>query len=443
MLILKIHNGTSTLEGLSREQLSDIRKIMFYEKPGSYFTSKFHDQKIYLIDKKGEFPTGLLDLCKAWLEEQGEPYERLDYRRVPKASGRLFNISKPITPYHYQTKLMEVILKRNRGTVSAITGSGKSIMMAMLINQLQLKTLVVVPNLILKKQLSEVFSNFFGSFRRDHLMIEHVGSPNLNNAKNYDVLIVDEAHHSAAATYRDLNKSAWQNMYYRYFFTGTPIRAREEEQIVLEGIAGTIIHEVTYEDALKAGTIVPVEAFYVNIPKSYNHSLYSQYAKFYDRFVVNNDIRNDIIKYFVDTLKESNTSTLVLVREIAHGEILSQMTGLHFVKGDNEDNASALALFNEGGRQMIGTVGVLGEGADTKPTEWVIIAGLGKSKPAILQMVGRGLRSFPGKTSCKVLLFKDSSHKFSSSHFREQCKTLLEYYGIRPVELIVEVENVD
>ena len=36
-------------------------------------------------------------------------------------------------------------------------------------------------------------------------------------------------------------------------------------------------------------------------------------------------------------------------------------------------------------KTLIGTTGVVGEGVDTRPTEYVIIAGLGKSKPAFMQ----------------------------------------------------------
>ena len=84
---------------------------------------------------------------------------------------------------------------------------------------------------------------------------------------------------------------------------------------------------------------------------------------------------------------------------------------------------------------LIGTTGVLGEGIDTRPAEWIIIAGLGKSKNQFMQNIGRGIRVYPGKKSCKVILFKDGSHKWTLKHFKEQCMILKEVYGIVPMRL--------
>lgn len=412
---------------------------MYYTTPGSYYSKRFADGRVYLIDKKGEFPTGLLPMVNKWFVDNSYEFERVNLTKRPQSSETRFKLQMDLTPYPYQENLMARLPGAFRGTIAAITGSGKSIMMAMLINKLQLRTLVIVPNLTLKAQLTEVFTKLFGKLASRDLRVEFFGDKVLTDCKDYDLLIIDEAHHSSCSTIRDLNKSAWQNIYYRYFFTGTPFKALEEDQIILKSIIGDVIHEVTYEDALSANTIVPVEAFYVDVPKVPLDNNDVAWAKVYNKIVVNNRIRNKIIALFVTALKAAKASTIILVKEIEHGQILSDMTGCHFVQGENKDNAQALQMFNLGQTQMIGTVGVLGEGADTRPTEWIIIAGLGKSKPAFMQMVGRGLRKFPGKKSVKVLLFRDPSHKWGMDHFRAQCKTLLEEYGAKPVKLEIEV----
>ena len=107
-----------------------------------------------------------------------------------------------------------------------------------------------------------------------------------------------------------------------------------------------------------------------------------------------------------------------------------------FANGQVEETRYYITLFNEKELPcLIGTTGILGEGVDTKPCEYVIVAGLGKAKSAFMQQIGRGVRVYPGKESCKIVIFRDTSHKFTLRHYREQCKVLKEEFGIVPLKL--------
>ncbi len=72
----------------------------------------------------------------------------------------------------------------------------------------------------------------------------------------------------------------------------------------------------------------------------------------------------------------------------------------------------------------------MGEGIDSRPCEFVVVAGLGKAKSAFMQQVGRAVRTFPLKETAKVFLFRDTSHKWCLKHFNEQVKILREEYGV-------------
>lgn len=335
-------------------------------------------------------------------------------------------------PYPEQVQIAEAALKHSRGIISASTGFGKSVAIALIIQKLQVKTLIVVPNLGLKRQLSEALTKYFGTL--SNITIENIDSPKLSQEKDYDCLIIDEAHHVAASTYRKLNTSAWTGIYYRFFFTATPFRNRDEEQILFESIAGELIYQVPYSDAVKKGYIVPMEAFYYSLPKRPVEG-YS-WQEVYKELVVENEARNQLIANTLLTLQEGGKSTLCLVKEIKHGEILSELTGIPFANGQDEACEGLIADFNsKASGSLIATSGVCGEGVDTKPAEYIVIAGLGKSKPAFMQQCGRVFRTYPGKESGKVIIFRDSSHKWTVAHFREQCKILRMEYGVTPVEL--------
>lgn len=231
-----------------------------------------------------------------------------------------------------------------------------------------------------------------------------------------------------------MNKTAWTKIYYRFFLTATFFRNQENEHLLFEGIAGQEIYRLSQKEATDKGYIVPIEAYYVDLPKQSVEG-YS-WREVYSETVINNHYRNGTIAGMLDGLQAQDKFCLCLVKEIAHGNILSELSGVPFANGKDETSREYIKQFNEGKiRQLIGTTGILAEGVDTKPCEYVIIAGLGKAKSAFMQAIGRSVRRYPGKESAKVIIFKDRSHKFSLRHFNEQKKILLTEYGINVLKL--------
>ncbi len=337
-----------------------------------------------------------------------------------------------MTPYPDQLMAVQKAVAAGQGGIVMPTGAGKSITMALLVNALQLKTLIVVPNIELKRQLSDNFYKFFGSL--SNITIENIDSPRLNSTEQYDLLIIDECHRAAATTYRKLNKTVWKNIYYRYFFTATFFRNNEEEQLLFEGIAGQIIYKLSYEDAVKEKYIVPVKAFYIDVPKQKTNA--HGWAQVYKELIVKNAPRNHQITSLLTSLHSSRKSTLCLVKEVAHGKILQDLSGFPFCSGEDEDSRRHISRFNKGEiTVLIATEGMMGEGIDTKPCEYVVIAGLGKAKSALMQKIGRTVRTYTGKESGKVILFRDTSHKYCLTHFNAQRRIIKDEYGVKPVKL--------
>src|SRR4051812_39976032 len=196
---------------------------MSYEDPSAGYFSGRHSAKQCLLTKKGMFPTGLIYVVQGFLKDTS--YTLNDTRAVPLPRHGIFKMSKGVTPYPEQNEAVEAATRLHHGIIAMPTGMGKSITMALLTNALQVRTLIVVPNLNLKEQLTETFLRLFGNL--DNVTIENIDSPRLPKATNSDCLIIDEAHHAAASTYRTLNKTAWAGIYYRFFFTATPFRSQE------------------------------------------------------------------------------------------------------------------------------------------------------------------------------------------------------------------------
>lgn len=437
MITIHIDNSECKIANMTREEHKALKdRLSFQDNPSAAYFSGGYPRKRCLLGKDGTYPTGLHSLVLDHLKAANIPKHLFDLRIAPKRLSKAPKaLPEGVAPYPEQIAAVEVCRRYKRGTVVMPTGCGKSLTQALLIQALNVRTLVVVPNLGLKQQLEESFIQVLGSL--DNVTVLNIDSPKLKTLTNFDCIIIDEAHHAAAKTYRSLNKKQWSGIFYRFFFTATPFRSRDEEQLLMESVCGQVIYQVDYTQARDAGYVVPVEAYCLTIPTT-KTSGYT-WAEVYSDLVTNNHMRTKLIANLLDTLNSCGHSTICLTKEIAHGKaILEAMEtdGGRFISGMEEDNDQTLKDFNA--RRfyvLIGTDGVLGEGRDSRPCEYVILGGLGKAKNAFMQKVGRGLRRFPEKQSCKLILINDKSHKWTRAHFATQVKILKEEYGVKVVDL--------
>lgn len=429
MANLIIGNSYSQITGLTPEQWLGLVKAVSYNYRD--YQGRIIERR--LVDTRGNFPSGLLERAVTHCELNFDSVAVEDTRVRPGFTIK-FDQAFIHTPYDDQLAAVKAALCADRGILSLPTGTGKSFVIALLIASMGLRTLVVVPTIELRRQLKETIAAVLGEKALNHIEVEHIGAARLSKLNNFDMLIIDECHHAAARTYRKLNKSAWKNIYFRYCFTATPFRSREEEQILMESVTGPVLYELTYAEALSKGYIVPVEAYYVDLPKTTVEGY--TWKAVYNELIVNNEERNREIAMLLANLHAKRKPTLCLVKEIAHGDNIVKLTGAGFANGVGGEAEGLIKAFND--RKigvLVGTTGVLGEGVDTRPAEYVVIAGLGKSRNAFMQQVGRAVRRYPGKESAKVIIFRDKSHKWTLSHFNQQRNILREYYGVEPVKL--------
>lgn len=435
MPTLTVDNSFSRVEGLDDTLFTALRDLLSYRVEENFFSCSARPTKRYLMNKRGEFPSGLIRQVTQFLSKRCS-FDVVDNR----AERRLSTLNVPIylkanwgiEGRPEQHEAVKAAMQAHRGTIQAVTGSGKSVMMALLISRMKLRTLIIVPNLALKEQLTRTFSSYFESI--DHIVIENIDSSTLPKRTDFDMLIIDESHHVAARTYRELNKKSWTKIYHRYFFTATPFRSKDEEQMLMESISGDVIYRLDYKKAVDKGYIVPVEAYYVDLPKTETDAY--TWAEVYKELVVDNEPRNTLIANMINAAHAAGGHTLCLVKEVAHGRNICKRTNAAFAHGGAEDCSFLIKNFSLGKLSaLVATTGVAGEGIDTKPCEYVIIAGLGKSKNAFMQQIGRAVRPYPGKESAKIILFRDKSHKFTRAHFNAQIKILKEEFGVVPVKL--------
>ncbi len=431
MITLTVDNSYSRIEGLTAEAFRSLKKALSYEvdPQQAYYQGGHRPRTKSLLDAKGYFPTGLLIRVKVWLLSKQIRATFKGSSRPPVESAKLTLDLGHREPYHAQLAAVQAALDNPRGIISMPTGTGKSLVIALLLYTFQMRTLIVVPTLELKRQLYESLAELLGPTALYHVVVENIDSPTLAKHTNFDMLLIDEGHHVAASTYHKLNKTTWKGIYYRYFLTATPFRNQTNEQMLFEAIAGQVIYKLSYKEAVDKGYIVPIEAYYFEVPKQRidGHT----WAEVYKETVTQNDLRNGMVADFLRYLETNKKSTLCLVKEVAHGKRLSALSGIPFASGADEESRQYLQQFAAGRiTSVIATSGIAGEGLDTKPCEFVVIAGLGKAKSAFMQQCGRVTRNFPLKETGKVFLWRDPSHKWCLKHFNEQVKILKEEYGV-------------
>lgn len=228
--------------------------------------------------------------------------------------------------------------------------------------------------------------------------------------KSFGYIIIDEAHHAAAKSYRAV---------LRYFdpqfllgLTGTPERA--DGQNALDVFQETA-HHMDMETAVSRGILCDVRAFRVdtNIDLSqvrFNGNLYNQKDL---ESKVSVPSRNQLI---VDSYSENvpGRSAVTFCVSIAHAEEMARLfTEAGFsakaVSGRlrREERENILHEYESGDIKVLCACDVLNEGWDAPQTEVLMMARPTLSKVIYQQQIGRGMRTYPGKEYLVLFDFVD------------------------------------
>ncbi|KAI1623481.1 DEAD/DEAH box helicase [Exophiala viscosa] len=125
---------------------------------------------------------------------------------------------------------------------------------------------------------------------------------------------------------------------------------------------------------------------------------------------VNTEITNDItVKAWLSEAADRK-STLVFCVDIAHVTSLTSTfrkhgIDAHYITGATKKNVRAerLEAFKNREYPVLLNCGVFTEGTDMPSIDCVLLARPTKSRNLLVQMIGRGMRLYPGKTDCHVI----------------------------------------
>ncbi len=235
----------------------------------------------------------------------------------------------------------------------------------------------------------------------------------------FDYLVIDEAHHATADTYRRVLG------YFRpRFILGlTATAERADGQDLLE-LFRDCAHRLTLQEAVERGELVPIRCVRVRTNVDLTKVRFNQVQ--YNR----KDIEETIAvpardRLIVDTYLQhvSGRKAVAFAVNVRHGEELAnefrkQGVPAQSVSGrmSNQEREQYLRAFREGQLRVLCACDILNEGWDCPDIEVLLMARPTLSKVIYLQQLGRGTRKAPGKECLVVFDFMDNATRYNQSY---------------------------
>jgi len=223
------------------------------------------------------------------------------------------------------------------------------------------------------------------------------------NPEEFSLLIIDEAHHATAQSYRRVIDHYRQNPNLKVLgVTATPDRADEE---ALGKVFQTVAFDYEILDAIKDGWLVPIEQQMVEIESlDYSHIRTTagdlNGADLAEVMEAEKNLQG-IAAATIEII--GKRKTIVFTASVRQAESLSGIFNRHregmsrWVYGGTpkEIRREILKDFAEGSTQVVANCGILSEGFDEPGVEVIVQARPTKSRCLYSQQIGRGTRPLP------------------------------------------------
>ena len=383
--------------------------------------------------------------------------------------------------YSHQRRIVESVLSNKRGIVKSPTGSGKSFVIAELVRLFtadRQTVLITVPTIDLLHQLTDNIHEYINLNGLSPIEIGKVGDGNYNFAnvtvgipqslsniektagylRTVDVLIADEVHTCANATYAIVSNYA-HHTGVRIGLSATP-----SNNMFLTGFFGSRIIDIHESEMIGNNIIMEPHIRFLQAPKGFvpkgladnanrisvlpaGHR-YKTISQVYNRLIVNNNKRNElIVKTAVDRINLDIGPTILIVNKIkgedSHGEILKVLLAdkgydLPIISGYISKKKREVILDNLRTNSIVGCIAgpkVLTAGISIPALSTIILCGAGKSDTEFIQRVGRLLRKKEGKERPVVIDFMDTQYWYSNQSY-SRLETARNIYGETNVTII-------
>lgn len=307
----------------------------------------------------------------------------------------------------YQQEAIQTISSQPPGAylVQMATGLGKTVTFANIPRQG--RTLILSHREELVEQPRKYFDCSYGVERASSRSCgEEVVSASVQtltrrmdqfNPNEFDMIICDECHHAAARTYRDI--FSYFNPRLLVGFTATPNRG---DKVRLDNVFSRIIFQRDLKWGIQNNYLCDITCKRVDIgfDLSAIKTRMGDYAP---------GELEEAMDGTADAIAEAyrdhaSGATLIFAVSVHQAEeIAARIKGAVVVTGQTKERAGIIDSFTKGEIPCLVNCMVFTEGTDIPRVETVIIARPTQSESLYAQMVGRGLRLYPGKEKLTLI----------------------------------------
>ena len=439
MLKIIVKNNQSFLKTENKKLLTTLKKKYSAKVPGYNYSTAYkkrgwNGEKYFFSDKTGKFGTGLLSHILEDLTYLGIEYKIEDLRESTHSEDISLH---GVTLRDYQESAVKKALKAKGCIIKAPTGAGKTLILGGILKALEDKRGLVF---FTKKQLlKQTYDELRGwgidvglAFGDGVILkpitlctVQSIDKVIDTHLESSEFIIFDEVHEFAKGKVATKVIKSFPNAAYRIGMTATVPRDPMSRLNLISGL-GSVIEEVEAKELIDEGFLT--EPLIQIIPIKDTGTVEDtelSYREIYEKFVTENDTRNDMIVELAKKIQQKPSRTLIIVKDLKHAEILHSNIPNSFKLEGKDDlgirKKTIDAFKDDKISVLIGTT-IMQTGIDIPEITHLINARGLKSEIATLQALGRALRIHKSKNRVFIYDFFDRA-PYLEKHAKERIKS--------------------
>ncbi|MDB4986903.1 MAG: putative helicase [Myxococcaceae bacterium] len=348
----------------------------------------------------------------------------------------------------YQSRAVDILLKRQQCIAIAPAGAGKTTIALGCVARAQTSTLIIADKYDLVTQWRNevraqlgVEAGVVGAGQHEVRPITVALVPTLAQMDDgelaeflagFGVLICDEVHHAASPTWsRVINASPAR---YRWGFTAT--QQREDTLTpTLEWVVGPFGEIVGHADLLESGALIAPTIISLRSDFRFEYRSPADWPGLLDALVVDGE-RNDLIVNRVVADAGGGHLTLVLTGRVSHAEALATAIAKHGITAaaltghtPKKQRAQLLAQAQAGELSVLVATSLADEGLDLPRLSRVYLVFPARAAGRVEQRIGRVMRPHPDKLHPAVIDVVDGHVGVLSHQARKRAAVFAEILG--------------
>ena len=334
----------------------------------------------------------------------------------------------------YQKECVSVIRenfkKKDKQLIQLPTGAGKTLIFLTYLKERMARALILCPTLDLLEQVGKNAKDHLDSVyikRKDTKYKNEetylITSASLPKSKTFeelikikfDTIVIDEAHKAFCNTYMKF-LSEYSKIHNKFKLLGVTATPERMDKKPLLEIFENFTYSKSIIEMIYEGYLCDVVGTKINTRNRLKTQKSTSDFKLIDLKLLDEPSRNTLI---YKTYEENcyDKKTLIFCISVDHSikiaDYLKEKNisaeAIHGNMSVNE-RQDILRRFQQGKIQVLTNCQLLTEGFDEPSIEAIIIARPTRSKSLYCQMLGRGMRLFPGKTVCELYELTDNAH---------------------------------